>query len=84
MNYQTGTGMKTTMQNSHEFEPDGIVVVTPAGQRVDVHPIPGDVRTNITFGVSDGSHAVVTLRRSGRVVGTTWPRASFIVEPAYR
>ena len=29
---------------------DGIVVVTPDGQEVDVHPVPGDVTTNIAFG----------------------------------
>ena len=33
---------------------DGIVVVTPDGQEVDVHPIPGDVTTNVAFGGRDG------------------------------
>src|SRR5262249_61814880 len=29
---------------------DGIVVLTPDGEEVDVHPIPGCVATNIAFG----------------------------------
>src|SRR5207245_1092550 len=32
---------------------DGIVVVTPDGTEVDVHPVPGDVTTNIAFGGAD-------------------------------
>jgi gluconolactonase len=53
---------------------DGIVVVTPDGREVDVHPVPGDTTTNIAFGGSDLRRAVITLSRSGRVVETTWPR----------
>ncbi len=45
---------------------DGIVVVTPDGSEIDVHPIPGDVTTNLAFGGADGRRAVVTLSRSGR------------------
>jgi sugar lactone lactonase YvrE len=47
---------------------DGIVVVTPDGGELDVHPIPGDITTNIAFGGVDGRRAVVTLSRTGRVV----------------
>jgi gluconolactonase len=54
---------------------DGIVVVTPDGEEVDVYPIPGDITTNIAFGGTDLRRAVITLSRSGRVVETTWPRA---------
>jgi gluconolactonase len=60
---------------------DGIVVVTPDGDEVDVYPIPGDVTTNVAFGGPDGRRAVLTLSRSGRVVETTWPRAGLVVGP---
>jgi len=53
---------------------DGIVVVTPDGSEIDVHPIPGDVTTNIAFGGTDRRRAVISLSRSGRLVETTWPR----------
>jgi gluconolactonase len=53
---------------------DGVVVVTPDGEEIDVHPIPDDVTTNIAFGGSDMRTAVVTLSRSGRLVRCTWPR----------
>jgi gluconolactonase len=53
---------------------DGIVVVTPDGQEVDVHPIPGDVTTNIAFGGAQMSTAVITLSRSGRLGTCEWPR----------
>ena len=53
---------------------DGIVVVTPDGSEVDVHPIPGDITTNIAFGGDDDRRAVITLSRSGRLVETTWAR----------
>src|SRR5689334_3139470 len=42
---------------------DGIVVVTPDGEEVDVHPIPGDLATNIAFGGPDLRRAVITLSR---------------------
>ncbi len=58
---------------------DGLVVVTPDGEEVDVHPIPGDVTTNIAFGGADGRRAVVTLSRSGRLVETTWPRPGLVL-----
>ena len=60
---------------------DGIVVVTPDGQEVDVHPIPGDVTTNMAFGGPTVASAVLTLSRSGRVVETVWPRAGLVVGP---
>ena len=47
---------------------DGIVVVTPDGAEIDVHPIAGDVTTNIAFGGSDRRRAVITLSRTGRLV----------------
>lgn len=53
---------------------DGIVVVTPDGGEVDIHPIPGDVTTNVAFGGSAMRETVITLSRSGRVVRTEWPR----------
>jgi gluconolactonase len=53
---------------------DGIVVATPDGSEVDVHPIPGDVTTNVAFGGDDMRRAVITLSRSGSVVETQWPR----------
>lgn len=53
---------------------EGIVVVTPDGQEIDVHPIPGDVTTNIAFGGADMMTAVITLSRSGRLVRCRWPR----------
>ena len=53
---------------------DGIVVVTPDGQEVDVHPIPDDVTTNIAFGGNDMRTAVITLSRSGRLVRCSWNR----------
>jgi gluconolactonase len=54
---------------------DGIVVVTPDGDEIDVHPIPGDVTTNIAFGGPDMKTAVITLSRSGRLGQSPWPRA---------
>ncbi len=63
---------------------DGIVVITPDGQEVDVHPVPGDVTTNIAFGGADGRRAVMTLSRSGRVVETEWPRPGIVVCPRQR
>ena len=53
---------------------DGIVVVTPDGEEIDVHPIPGDVTTNIAFGGTDLTTAVITLSRSGRLAKCRWPR----------
>lgn len=63
---------------------DGIVVITPDGQELDVHPIPGDVTTNIAFGGTDRRRAVITLSRSGRIVEATWPRPGLVVHPAYQ
>ena len=54
---------------------DGLVVVSPDGEEVTVHPIPGDVTTNLAFGGPDRRRAVITLSRSGRLAETTWPRA---------
>jgi len=53
---------------------DGIVVITPDGEEIDVHPIAGDVTTNIAFGGPDRRRAVITLSRTGRLVETAWPR----------
>lgn len=61
---------------------DGLVVVTPNGQEVDVHPIPGDVTTNIAFGGADRRRAVITLSGSGRLAETTWPRPGLQLQPA--
>jgi gluconolactonase len=60
---------------------DGIVVVTPDGEEAEVHPIPGDVTTNIAFGGLDGRRAVITLSRSGAVVETSWSRPGLVVRP---
>jgi gluconolactonase len=59
----------------------GIVVVTPDGQEVDVHPIPGDYATNIAFGGPDARRAVITLSGTGRVIEATWPRPGLVVGP---
>lgn len=61
---------------------DGIVVITPDGEEAEVHPVPGDVTTNIAFGGADGRRAVVTLSRSGSVVEASWPRPGLAVGPA--
>lgn len=53
---------------------DGIVVITPDGAEVDVHPIPGDVTTNIAFGGIDMKTAIITLSRSGRLGRCQWTR----------
>ena len=53
---------------------DGIVVVTPDGGEVDVHPIPEDVTTNIAFGGPDMRTAIMTLSRSGRLAQCAWAR----------
>ncbi len=63
---------------------DGIVVITPDGAEAEVHPIPGDVTTNIAFGGPDARRAVITLSRSGRVVEAVWPRAGLVVHPGGR
>ena len=60
---------------------DGIVVLTPDGEEAEVHPIPGDITTNIAFGGADGRRAVLTLSLSGRVVETEWPRPGLVVGP---
>lgn len=60
---------------------DGIVVITPDGEEAEVHPVPGDLTTNIAFGGSDGRRAVITLSRSGSVVEAAWPRPGLAVEP---
>jgi gluconolactonase len=60
---------------------DGIVVLTPDGQEAEVHPVPGDVTTNIAFGGPDGRRAVLTLSRSGGVVEASWPRPGLVVGP---
>ena len=60
---------------------DGLVVVTPDGGELEVHPIAGDVTTNIAFGGPDRRRAVVTLSRSGRVVEATWPRPGLVLHP---
>lgn len=59
---------------------DGLIVVTPDGEEVDVHPIPGDVTTNIAFGGPDRRRAVITLSRSGRLAETTWPRPGLALQ----
>jgi gluconolactonase len=61
---------------------EGIVVITPNGEEAEVHPIPGDITTNIAFGGTDGRRAVLSLSRSGRVVETEWPRSGLIVGPS--
>jgi gluconolactonase len=63
---------------------DGIVVITPDGEEAAVHPIPGDVTTNIAFGGPDGRRAVLTLSRTGSVVEATWPRPGLVVGPPRR
>jgi gluconolactonase len=63
---------------------DGIVVVTPDGSEVDVHPIPGDTTTNIAFGGDGLRRAVITLSRTGRVVEATWPRPGLPLNTAPR
>lgn len=60
---------------------DGVVVVTPDGEELEVHPIPGDITTNIAFGGAEGRRAVLTLSRSGRLVETAWPRPGLVVRP---
>jgi gluconolactonase len=59
---------------------DGIVVVTPDGQEIDAHPIPGDITTNIAFGGPDLRTAVITLSRSGRLVSCRWPRPGLALD----
>ena len=61
---------------------DGIVVITPDGEELDVHPVPGDTTTNIAFGGNDRRRAVITLSRSGRLVETTWPRPGLSLNQA--
>jgi gluconolactonase len=60
---------------------DGIVVLTPDGEEVDVHPIPGDVTTNIAFGGPDMTTAVMTLSRSGQLAQCSWPRPGLRLHP---
>ena len=60
---------------------DGIVVITPDGEEVDVYPVPGDVTTNVAFGGPDGRRAVITLSRTGSVVEASWPRPGLVVGP---
>jgi gluconolactonase len=60
---------------------DGIVVITPNGEEAEVHPVPGDITTNIAFGGPDGRRAVITLSRSGGVVEASWPRPGLVLGP---
>jgi gluconolactonase len=61
---------------------DGIVVVTPDGEELDVHPIPREVTTNIAFGGADRRTAVITLSLSGRLVRCQWPRPGLLLNLA--
>ena len=63
---------------------DGVIVVTPDGAEVDVHPIPGDVTTNLAFGGPDGRRTIITLSRSGRLAETRWPRPGLPLHPLDR
>ena len=58
---------------------DGVVVITPDGSEIEVHPVPDDTTTNVAF--ADGQRAVLTLARSGRVVATDWPRPGLVLKP---
>ena len=49
------------------------------GREATVHPVPGDMTTNIAFGGADRRRAVITLSRSGASVETTWPRPGLVV-----
>jgi gluconolactonase len=60
---------------------DGIVVLTPDGEEVDVFPIPEEVTTNIAFGGPDMTSAVITLSRSGRLAQCSWPRPGLRLHP---
>jgi gluconolactonase len=53
---------------------DGVVVITPDGEEIDVHPITGDFVTNIAFGGADRRRAVITMSLSGTLVEARWPR----------
>jgi gluconolactonase len=59
---------------------DGVVVVTPDGEELEVHPIPGDVTTNIAFGSADMKTAFITLSRSGQLARCRWPRPGLPLE----
>ena len=61
---------------------DGLAVLTPDGEELELLPVPGDVTTNVAFGGPDRRRAVVTLSRSGRVVETTWPRPGLALHAA--
>ena len=60
---------------------DGIVVITPDGEEAEVHPIPGEITTNVAFGGPDGRRAVITLSRSGGIAEASWPRPGLVVGP---
>jgi gluconolactonase len=61
---------------------DGIVEITPDGEEIDVHPIPGDITTNIAFGGPDLRTAVITLSLSGRMARCQWPRPGLVLNRA--
>ena len=60
----------------------GITVISPDGTRIEQHPMPDPVTTNICFGGPDMKTAYVTLSSSGRLVSLPWPRAGLVLQNA--
>jgi gluconolactonase len=52
----------------------GITAISPDGTRVEHHPTPDLLTTNICFGGADRKTAYVTLSGTGKLVSMPWPR----------
>ena len=52
----------------------GVTAISPDGERVEHHPTPDLLTTNVCFGGEDMDTAFVTLSGTGRLVSMRWPR----------
>lgn len=52
----------------------GITAISPDGDEIEHHPLPGPLVTNVCFGGADLRTAYATLSATGQVVAFGWPR----------
>lgn len=53
---------------------EGITVLSPQGEVVEVIPVPDPIPTNICFGGPDLKTAYITLSGTGKLIEMPWPR----------
>jgi sugar lactone lactonase YvrE len=69
-----GTLLAVDIEGGRVFRVDGVQVSVVANTEGGPNPIPGDVTTNIAFGGTDMTSAVISLSRSGKRARCHWPR----------